>query len=129
MLATSIWVLCTCSTFSILFPDLPQNLVSSDGQQATEPAGLHCASCFVLLLRQSWSFVSHSIFFGWVIFRFFLSAHKVQGFFFLMGPCKIFCIFLNLEVAAIHHRCANLSCRRKYHAICAGYTNQPQVDE
>jgi hypothetical protein len=46
-----------------------------------------------------------------------------------MGPCNKHCKFPELDVSNSHHRCADSSCGKKFHAICAGDIYQPQAAE
>ena len=46
-----------------------------------------------------------------------------------MGRCSEFCKFPELDVDSSHHRCANSSCQKKFHAICGGDVYHPQATE
>jgi hypothetical protein len=46
-----------------------------------------------------------------------------------MGRCNQFCKFPELDVESSHHRCANSSCQKKFHAICGGDVSHPQATE
>jgi len=49
--------------------------------------------------------------------------------FMVMGPCEKLCIFPQLDVDTSHHHCANQTCGKKYHAVCAPEVSHPQAEE